>query len=311
MQEKAPQLEYIQNNRYFSISIKKIRTIDYCMTEKVYHLPEEFNDGHQAVSIHYYDAKQSSQKNKVCFSQNLLCLLLKGTKTVYSCSGKAAFEKDQLMLLRPGNTLMTERTTTENAYKSVLFFFNNDFLNDFVRTNSIPLVRGNSSSSRAKILAKDEYVTTFEKSLLLIGHKPSPPLIHSKLNEILLYLFGRYPDELNCFINEALSNNKNVAFKNVIEYPDSFFLSNEELAFLCNMSLSTFKRKFREVYDTTPRQYYISKRMKKAALLLQKDFRPSEIYLELGYENLSAFSNEFKKHFGSSPRTFRPEKLSL
>ncbi|UII30557.1 AraC family transcriptional regulator [Fulvivirga ulvae] len=281
------------------------------MTEKVCHLPEEFNDGHRTVSIHYYEAKQSSLKNKVRFSQNLLCLLLKGEKTVYSATAKFSFDQSQLMLLRPGNTLMTEKTTVENAYKSVLFFFSNDFLNDFVRINNIPIDQAKKAPNfdRTKILDKDEYITTFERSLLLMGNKPSPPLIRSKLNEILLYLFGRYPDELTCFIKEALSHNKDVVFKNIIERPDSFNLSNEELAFLCNMSLSTFKRRFREVYDTTPRQYYISKRMKKAALLLQNDLRPSEIYFELGYENLSAFSNEFKKHFGTSPKSYRPEKL--
>lgn len=283
------------------------------MTEQVCTLPEAFNDGHCGVSIHYYEATQSSQKNKVRFSQNLLCLLLKGEKTVYSGTGKISFDKSQLMLLKPGNTLMTEKTTVENTYKSVLFFFDNDFLNDFVRINNIPidLALKATSSTRTKLLDKDEYITTFERSLLLMGNKPSPPLIRSKLNEILLYLFGRYPDELTCFIKEALSHNRNVAFKSIIERPDSFSLSNEELAFLCNMSLSTFKRRFREVYDTTPRQYYISKRMKKAALLLQNDLRPSEIYFELGYENLSAFSNEFKKHFGTSPKSYRPEKLSL
>ena len=33
--------------------------------------------------------------------------------------------------------------------------------------------------------------------------------------------------------------------------------------------------------------------------------RPSEIYADLGYENLSAFSTEFKKHFGMPPKQFQ------
>lgn len=45
-------------------------------------------------------------------------------------------------------------------------------------------------------------------------------------------------------------------------------------------------------------------RMEKAKQLLQKHKKPSEIYLDLGYENLSSFSLEFKKIYGVSPSKF-------
>ena len=50
--------------------------------------------------------------------------------------------------------------------------------------------------------------------------------------------------------------------------------------------------------------------MARAALLLKQSKRPSEIYFDLGYENLSAFSNEFKKHFGVSPKNYA-DKVEL
>ena len=44
--------------------------------------------------------------------------------------------------------------------------------------------------------------------------------------------------------------------------------------------------------------------MEKAGLLLRQNKKPSEIYYELEYENLSSFSNEFKKFFGVSPKNY-------
>jgi AraC-like DNA-binding protein len=45
--------------------------------------------------------------------------------------------------------------------------------------------------------------------------------------------------------------------------------------------------------------------MEKARELLLLDQRPSDIYLDLRYQSLSAFSTEFKKHFGISPKQFQ------
>jgi AraC-like DNA-binding protein len=50
----------------------------------------------------------------------------------------------------------------------------------------------------------------------------------------------------------------------------------------------------------------MQRRMERAkAMLNDRKLRPSEIYLDLGYESLAAFSTEFKKHFGVAPTGIR------
>lgn len=68
---------------------------------------------------------------------------------------------------------------------------------------------------------------------------------------------------------------------------------------LTGRSLSTFKRDFTKLFETTPEKWLQTKRLEQAYYLLaQKHLRPSEVYLEVGFENLSHFSRAFSRRFG-------------
>jgi AraC-like DNA-binding protein len=52
----------------------------------------------------------------------------------------------------------------------------------------------------------------------------------------------------------------------------------------------------------SPRHWLQVKRLTEARHLIEKKNRkPSEIYLDLGFESLSHFSHSFKKRFGKAP----------
>lgn len=69
------------------------------------------------------------------------------------------------------------------------------------------------------------------------------------------------------------------------------------------MSLSTFKKCFIKEYNENPNKFLQKKRLAKAKeLLQQRKQKPSEMYLELGYKNLSNFRAAFKNEFGLTPR---------
>jgi AraC-like DNA-binding protein len=72
------------------------------------------------------------------------------------------------------------------------------------------------------------------------------------------------------------------------------------------MSLSTFKRRFARIYGTSPNKWLLEKRMQKAAQMLkQSECKVSEIYFELGYENLSSFIQSFKQVHGITPKQYQ------
>lgn len=81
-----------------------------------------------------------------------------------------------------------------------------------------------------------------------------------------------------------------------------FNLPLEKISYLTGRSLSTFKRDFKKIFDTTPQKWLTKKRLEQAHYYLaQKNRKPIDVYYEVGFENLSHFSYAFKKHYGYSP----------
>lgn len=81
-----------------------------------------------------------------------------------------------------------------------------------------------------------------------------------------------------------------------------FNMSLEKLGYLTGRSLSTFNRDFKKLFHTTPQKWLTDKRLELAYYhLVEKKKKPTEIYLEVGFEDLSHFSFIFKKKYGVSP----------
>ncbi|WP_295727780.1 helix-turn-helix transcriptional regulator [uncultured Muribaculum sp.] len=79
-------------------------------------------------------------------------------------------------------------------------------------------------------------------------------------------------------------------------------LSIEEFAHYSGRSLSSFKREFAELSGGyTPARWIMRKRLDDAMVMLKKGISASEVYVQVGFKNLSHFSTAFKKHFGIAP----------
>jgi len=83
-------------------------------------------------------------------------------------------------------------------------------------------------------------------------------------------------------------------------------VSVEGLAQVCGMSISKFKRLFRQVFGTTPYKYFLESKMQLSMELIQSDkYSISEVGYIVGYSNLSQFSKAFKNQFGLLPKEVR------
>ena len=156
------------------------------------------------------------------------------------------------------------------------------------------------------LIEKDIFIEHFIQSLLPHFKMPSPvsqKILELKLEEIVLYLAEKYGNAFHLFLQTMLQANQGQSLKETVEANTYSNLSIEQIAFLCNRSLSSFKRHFAEIYNETPGNWFKEKRLARAKKLLQSGtVKPSEIFTSTGYKNLSHFSAAYKTRFGKSPK---------
>jgi AraC-like DNA-binding protein len=89
------------------------------------------------------------------------------------------------------------------------------------------------------------------------------------------------------------------------KYMESHFMFNlplEKFGYLTGRSLSTFNRDFRKIFHATPQKWLTKKRLELAHYQISAHAKkPVDVYLEVGFEDLSHFSFAFKKQFGYIP----------
>jgi AraC-like DNA-binding protein len=273
--------------------------------------PANRND-HDSVSILRYRTHKPAARAKIVLQQNLFTFLLAGEKTVHFAGTQVTVRPHQFVLLAAGNCLMSEKMAAANAdYHSILLFFDNQLLADLFNRHAALLGRQTKQSPAHPFLLfeKDAFLVNFTHSLdyMLAGAEPVYHHLQKvKLEELFLYLAVHYPGQLQQIRHMSAETDDDLVIRQAVTSHINSNITVEELAFLCNMSLSSFKRRFARIYGTSPNRWLLEKRMESAAKMLREDNRKaSEIYYELGYENLSSFIQSFKQLYGVTPKQYQ------
>lgn len=275
----------------------------------IINLPENLFEGNHNSSelqIANYEVYKIASKNKINLNKNVISFLLDGQKDIHFSNDIVSINDTQSLLISSGNFLMTELVGT-SSYQCLLFFFSQKNISDFLLKHS-PQFNQNKPTITAPyfLIEKDNFIVHYINSLKhSFGlHKTiSQKILELKFEEIMLYLANKYGQPFFAYLNSLLTSERELSFKKVIEKNLYTNLNIEDVAFLCNMSASTFKRKFISIYQESPGKWFQQKRLNKAReLLLNNKATPSEIYMEFGYDSLSNFSTAFKNEFGYSPK---------
>lgn len=99
--------------------------------------------------------------------------------------------------------------------------------------------------------------------------------------------------------NPALPN-----FQDIVQYITSHYderITVKELARRMNISVRSFERTFKAIFNITPQQFIIKTRIFNACDRLREGLSVSETALACGFYDQSSFAKLFKKHMGLSP----------
>ena len=244
-------------------------------------------------------------KNRVIFNHFAISFVLNGQKAIFRQEENTVIKNGYAILIPEGNSIIAEHSLNENKYSSFIVFFPGRLLRSFLQKQSLSSLSTNKNPDYI-LFERTAYLTAYVNNMeRLVGEKQqlSPALAQIKLEELLLNLYELYPQELISI--SGIQAKQETSLKNLIENNLFNNLTLDELAFLANRSLSSFKRDFQKLYGISPQKYIRERKLETACLELTSGKKATELYLIYGYENLSNFNTAFKKKYGVTPSSWQ------
>ena len=270
----------------------------------IHNVPEKYVKSTEELVIFELKMNDPVANEKVNLTSHMFSFLQEGSKEIHFSETKVAVHKHQSVLAKKGNTLWTEWLDGSEQYGCKLLFFTDQKLLDFLEKHAIK-PPAELPTEPYYVFVSDDFIHNFLDSLHLLfmgDGSENQAMLQAKFDELMLYLVAQYGESFEHYLYALVSPQKS-PFQTIIESKIHSNLKLEEIAFLCHMSLSTFKRNFVKEYGCPPGKWLQNMRLNLAKDLMQKQGRKaSEFYFELGYSTLSNFSTAFKKKFGYSPK---------
>lgn len=198
------------------------------------------------------------------------------------------------------------------AHERLIINLNPELLNSIYSSFEPPFLKETQKFNRLKMTgAIDKLIESFFHSMIdLLKNRFyfNEDFYALKVREILYLLTKVNNAHAFIFSLNKLYKERTFEFKKTIEKYLFEVNSLEEMASLTNTSLSTFKRKFRNIYRTTPHRYIMDMRLKKVAILLKTtDDTVGTIAIECGFIAPAHLTRAFKAKFDKTPSEYRLE----
>ena len=229
--------------------------------------------------------------------------------------GIHCYDGNESLTLKPGesyifrkNRLLRYTKEKDTQWEKVLLLLEEPFLKQFQEKYHLKATEFDSAGSYVR-LKESSLIPDYIRSLTpYYDHgKIAEPFAGVKQEELLLILLQEQPELAGIFFDYGIPEKINL--EEFMNRNYKFNVSIERFAYLTGRSLSAFKRDFKTIFHETPGNWLIQKRLHEAHFLIEKkNKKPSDIYLDLGFEGLSHFSVAFKKHFGLTPSQLSERK---
>lgn len=252
------------------------------------------------IKLSSYDDKLF--KSDLMFDDHMLIWFISGETKIIQADATFYFKTGDIFLI-PRNLLATIINYPKNGqpHKTVVMHLSTERLKKFYEKIDI----GKKPVVEQKIYSFSNH-----------------PLLESCLASVVPYfdMEGQFPEniaslkiteaisilrEIDRNIDNVLANFDEPGKVDLISFMERNFMFNmpmEKLGYLTGRSLSTFNRDFKKHFNITPQKWLTEKRLQLAYYQLsEKKKKPIEVYLEVGFEDLSHFSFAFKKKYGIPP----------
>jgi len=241
--------------------------------------------------------------NEQFIAEHILAYQISGETHIFHQNGNLVLKKDRLLLAHKNQFAKSLKIPgAHKEYKVISIILNTSFLKEIAHQKSIPN-HLKFTGKYNQVFKPDVFLKSYFQSL--IPYVEMQQHTTSKMNftkvleavELLLNINANIIDFLFDFSEPYKIDLEDFMLKNY-----QFNAPLENFARQTGRSLSAFKRDFFQSFKQTPAKWIKEKRLERAYQLLRNENKkPSDFYLELGFENLSHFYTAFKQKYGITP----------
>jgi AraC family transcriptional regulator, exoenzyme S synthesis regulatory protein ExsA len=256
----------------------------------------------QAHNIVFFSSSTGEFSHDPFISEHWLVFIVSGFSEMFSPEGVTTYPAGTLALVRKNQLVKTiKKADGEIPFKSISICIDQQTLQKFSAEYDVK-PDGPYSGEPTLQIENDAYMKAYFNSLMPYFSQPgklTPVLAQIKTAEVIEMLIHK-PSLKNLLFD--FSEPHKIDLEAYMNRYFSYNVSISKFAKLTGRSISTFKRDFSRTFNASPEKWLQKRRLEMAHFLIsQKRKKPSDVYLDVGFENLSHFSSSFKKEFGVNP----------
>lgn len=251
-------------------------------------------------------------KNKLCenmVTEHTLVYMVSGEMDVFLPDGRTIhYKKGDTAFLRRNHKVNKEKHPNAKGEPFVGLFLHldADFLKRIRKEQNIAVPQNENlriTKQNVFTLPQHPFLDSLFQSLIGYFNSdiyPSKELMESKLREAVFVLLQLRP-ELVPVLFDFVQQWK-IDVKEFMEENYKSDLTVEQFAHYTGRSLTSFKKDFDEAFHLTPQRWITRRRLAEAKRIMEENKKTAnEVYMKVGFKNLSHFSTAFKKEYGFPP----------
>ncbi|GAB3347382.1 AraC family transcriptional regulator [Arachidicoccus ginsenosidivorans] len=225
---------------------------------------------------------------------------LSGETHAFYADGNSVIRENSVVLVKRNQLIRTIKYPSKTGkYQFLSITLDTDTLRRYAFENKVVLEDAKKTENKL-FFKTDKFLNAYFLSLspyINKTKKATPKLADLKIREAIELILQSDPDMKNVLFD--FSEPYKIDLMEFMNQNYMFNVSVEVFARLAGRSVSGFKRDFAKQFHATPKQWLKDRRLEEAMYRIrQNQERPSDFYLDLGFENLSHFYYSFKQKFG-------------
>ncbi|MEM7152016.1 MAG: AraC family transcriptional regulator [Myxococcota bacterium] len=255
-----------------------------------------------------YRATTPVHSARALVTQPTLVLVRTGTKQLQPQDAQHVLtaEAGSVLAMRSGTHVMSEFQGEDAAYSSLIVAVDRGFL-----SQAVGIPQASPGGPRVVVSTPSGHARQLLERLPEVMASPLPDIERQfKLRELLVAVMAD-PALRRLLFSEVTDWGRTIEERitSVVTTHGLSPLQVPDMAGLCAMSLSSFKRHFKGVYGTTPGKWLAKARLDHAhSMVMGGGASVSQISEASGYRDVSAFVRAFRRQFGTTPGSLRRQR---